>query len=226
MLKKPYSLRRMLLLLLVALILPLNIISIAISTVIINDTRASIRNSIEVTLSAYTDSIDHIIYNSDYQLYNLLNNNMDGISYLSKPESLEYQLSKLAISNKLINSKELLPLADSFYFYRTDLADLQIVPHNETIYDTYLSENDFFVKITSENGIWHLVSLNGTNYLTKQQLESNMAYGSFIDLDSQVSTISKDINYPINSITFYKINLLNQKVKCWFLLNAKMHRYT
>lgn len=200
--KKNYSLQKMLLILLVALILPLNIISIVVSSIIVDDAVSSIQSSIEVTLSSYTDEISQIIYNTDYQLYNLLNKDTSGVSFYSLPESLEYELVKNDITNTLLVSRQLIPQADVFYFYRTDLNDLMIIPHNKNIFHEYLVENDCLEKITPENGIWHLAVLDGVTYLTKQQRDSNVSYGAFIDLDARIANLNEDVRYPFYSAAF------------------------
>lgn len=199
---KPYSLPKMLLILLITLILPLNIFSLIIATIIIHDARAAIDDSIHVTLTTYTNSIDQIIYNSEYQLYYILNRNTDSIPFLYKTDSLEYELSKIALSRYLLNSKMLLPQADVFYFYRSDLEDMIIIPHNVTYFSKHLLSNDNLTNSTLESGIWHTVLLNDTYYLTKQLNEGNITYGTFTDLDAIVSSMSATILYPINRIEF------------------------
>lgn len=199
--KKKYSLQKMLLLLLITLILPLNIISIIISSIIINDAMTSIKNSIEVTLESYTGSIGQVIYNTNYQLYDLLNNNTAGTTFSSRSASLDYELAKNSLSRILLNSQQLIQQADVFYFCRTDLEDLLIIPHNTTIYDRYLNEHDY-TKITAENGVWHLAQLEEGTYLTRQQLDSNVAYGAFINLDTRIQNLPEDIQYPVTDITF------------------------
>lgn len=219
MIKENYSLQKMLLLLLVTLILPLNIISIIISSIIVNDAIASIKSSIDTTVSSYTDTITQVIYNTDYQLYHQLNNTTYGTTFSSRPDSLDYELAKSALSTALISSQQLIPQADVFYFDRTDLGDLMIVPHNKNIYGQYLAEHDY-TKNTSENGIWHLASLDDGTYLTKQQSDSLVAYGAFINLAARYIICRETFHILFLPLPFRKILFRNLQVRYGFPPNA------
>lgn len=190
------------LMLLIILVIPLNILSLIVSTVMIRDARTSIINSVRSTIHTYTDNIDQIIYNTNSTLYELNERDSDFLTLIDGQNDLSYQLSKTGLTKTIRNRQTLSPMADYFYFYQENLEDLLIIPHNNSSFDDFLYSNNYFGKDQLSHAAWHLATIDGTPYLTKISANGSLYYGAFIQLENAVSDIYEYLNYPIKAITF------------------------
>ncbi len=190
------------LMLLIILVIPLNIVSLIVSTVMIRDARTSIINSVRSTIRTYTDNIDQIIYNTNSTLYELNERDSDFLTLIDGQNDLSYQLSKTGLTKTIRNKQTLSPMADYFYFYQDSLGDLLVIPHNSSSFDDFLYSNNYFDKDQLSHASWHLATIDGTPYLTKISANGSLYYGAFIQLENAVSDIYEYLNYPIKAISF------------------------
>lgn len=192
------------LMLLIILVIPLNIVSLIVSTVMIRDARTSIINSVRSTIHTYTDNIDQIIYNTNSTLYELNERDSDFLTLIDGQNDLSYQLSKTGLTKTIRNKQTLSPMADYFYFYQENLGDLLVIPHNSSSFDDFLYSNNYFDEGQLSHASWHLAAIDGTPYLTKISANGSLYYGAFIQLENAVSDVYEYLNYPIKAITFTK----------------------
>lgn len=200
--KKTIPLTSKILMLLIILVVPLNIVSLIVSTVMIRDARTSIINSIRSTIHTYTDSIDQILYNTNSLLYQLNERNADFLTMIDGEDNLSYQLAKSSLIKTIRNNQILSPTADYYYFYQKEISDLLIVPHSSSVFDDFLFSNNYFSENLLAHSAWHLVEIDGKPYLTKITSSGSLYYGAFIQLDHIVSDMSDYLNYPIREIIY------------------------
>ena len=172
--KKTKSLQRKILILLAVLVVPMNIISVMITNVMLQDARKSVMNSIQATVKTYAEQMEQIAYNTDYLLYYIPNGNTDGVRMFTKKDETTYYLAKDAVTSYLNKYASNVPIADVFYFYRKDLEDFTIFSDHYTKYREYLEENYFFVNTPMGYVKWHLDQIDGEWYLIRNLQEGDM----------------------------------------------------
>lgn len=189
-------------LLLVILVIPLNILSLLACTVMMQDSRKAIVNSISSTINTYTDNIDQIIFNTNSLLYELNSKNSDFLSVLEGRDDLQYQLSKESLSNTIKDRQSLSPMADCVYLYQKKRDDLLVVPHNSSSFEDYLFSHNYFNNSQIAYSQWHLITIEESTYFTTILSDGDVYYGAFINLDDSISGIYNYLNYPIQQIIF------------------------
>lgn len=200
--KKTKSLTIKVILLLIVLIVPLNILSLLVSLIMIRDARESIIDSIRSSIHTYAENVDQVIYNTNSLLYEINEKNSDFLTMLNDDNTLEYQIAKIGLGQMIQNSQIFNPLADYFYFYQSDMEDLYVIPHNTLVFDQFLYSNEYFSENLLTHSQWHLVSVDGKNYLTKIMSNGALYYGAFIELDTIVNDIADFLDYPIKQIIY------------------------
>ncbi len=210
--KKKLSITTRIIICLIALLAPFNILSLLISGIIISDSQKAIIDSIKSTLNTYGNRIDLIAQNTDYSLYDQAQYGNTGYNYFNETEALPYQLAKSSLFNKLHTAMSTREVADYYFFYRRDLDDLFIFPHNSKKFDIFLKEYDFLDhKKRVEDANWNVVELEGTSYLKRMLMSNTTNYGAFITLDPILEDIQTYLNYPVNEILFSSEYLTSEK---------------
>lgn len=216
--RKASSLKVRVILVLIALIVPLNILSLAVSMIMIRDARASIVDSIRSSIQTYAENIDQIVYNTNSLLYEINEKNTDFLTMQNNEDTLEYQIAKNSLGQTILNRQILNPVADYFYFYQSNLEDLCVIPHNTRMFDEFLCANEYFTKDLLVHSQWHLVEIGEKNYLTKIMSNGVLYYGAFIELDAIMESITNFLDYPVREIIYsenepYKLEPLeNEKI--------------
>ena len=200
--KKTKSLQRKILILLAVLVLPMNIISVMITNVMLQDARKSVMNSIHATVKTYAEQMGRMAYNTDYLLYYIPNGNTDGVRMFTKKDETTYYLAKDAVTSYLIKYASNVSIADVFYFYKKDLDDFTIFSDHSTKYREYLEENYFFVNAPMGYVKWHLDQIDGEWYLIRNLQEGDMYYGVMMNLSQQMEDIEDALGYPVKELLF------------------------
>ena len=200
--KKVKSLQRKILILLAVLVLPMNIISVMITNVMLQDARKSVMNSIQATVKTYAEQMEQIAYNTDYLLYYIPNGNTDGVRMFTQKDETTYYLAKDAVTSYLNKYASNVSIADAFYFYRKDLDDFTIFSDHYTKYREYLEENYFFANAPMGYVKWHLDQIDGEWYLIRNLQEGNMYYGVMLNLSEQMADIEDALGYPVKELLF------------------------
>lgn len=200
--KKMRSLTSKVILLLIILIVPLNILSLAVSMIMIRDARESIISFIGSSLHTYAENVDQVIYNTNSLTYEINEKNTDFLTMLEADNTLEYQIAKTSLGQKIQDRQIFNPVADYFYFYRSDLEDLYVIPHNTLIFDEFLEANDYFSKNFLAHSRWHLVEIGDKSYLTRILSVGSLYYGAFIELDAIVDGLYDFLDYPVKEIIY------------------------
>ncbi|MCC8103754.1 MAG: histidine kinase [Clostridiales bacterium] len=200
--KRKKSLQQKLWFLIGVLVLPLNIISLIISNIMINDARVTIQNSINATVNTYAESIEQTAYNTDYLLYYLVNKNTDCVSMFSTDDLTEYYVSKTSVATYISNYSSNVNVAGVFYFYRSDLDEYTLYSNDYRIYREYLRENNYFMDAENQNASWHLVEINGSVYLARNLNSGSMYYGAFLKLEDVLDGIEDYLDYPVSDIWY------------------------
>lgn len=201
--KRTASLTSRILILLLFLVVPLNIVSLVATTVMIHDSQNSIKDSIRSTIKSYNDKIDLVISNTDYLLYYLANHDVNCYKVMTGPDNIDYQLSKTALAATLNQQRSMIQIANYFYYYREDLNDLMVIPHNTNMVSNYLKDNAYFSDNEfSAHSRWHLITLDKKPYLIRLLKYNNTYYGALIALDPLVEDIGSFLHYPVNQLSF------------------------
>lgn len=210
--KKKLSITTRIIICLIALLAPFNILSLLISGIIISDSKNAIIDSINSTINTYANRIDLIAQNTDYSLYDLARYGNTGYTFFHETEALPYQLAKSSLFNTLHTTMSTREVADCYFFYRRDLDDLFISPHNSKKFDKFLEEYDFWDnKKQIENANWNVVEIEGTYYLVRMLMSNSTNYGAFIALDPILEDIQIYLNYPVSKILFSSEYLTSEK---------------
>lgn len=102
-------------------------------------------------------------------------------------------------------------MADYYYTYHETLDDLFLIPHNSSVFDDFLYKNHYFTENLLEHSAWHLVEIDGTDYLTRIASDGFLYYGAFIQLDKIVLDIDDYLNYPVREIVYTEGTPLDAK---------------
>lgn len=197
------SLTGIILIFLGILVIPLNFVSLAVASIMIHDAQNSIRNSIYATLHNYTMYIDQMITNTENLMYDFSKYNPEYTAFFSDSDSLAYQLARYALASTITEKKQYTTLADYYFFYHEDPEDYMLTPHNVTVFDDFLFEQNYFSKENlSENMRWHLADIENRTYLIRTYLTGDTYYGAIIDLQSILKGIEQSISQPIEKIAF------------------------
>lgn len=146
-----FSLTGVMLAFLAILVIPLNFVSIAVASIMITDARDSIQNSIRMTISNYTETIDEVVVNTRNLMYDFSKYDPEYNAFFTMQDSLDYQLARQALSNTFIEKRQYINLADYCFFYHDDPDDYLLTPHNTQIFDNYFLNMATFLKKTAPN---------------------------------------------------------------------------
>lgn len=188
---------------LLLLVTPFNILSLSISGIIISDSKNAIIDSIHSTIQTYLNRIDLIAQNTDYSLYDLMQNGNTSPAFFYATDTLPYELAKSNLFNELHTTISTREVADYFFFYRSDIDDLFIYPHNSKNFDKLLEDYDFNDKKNKiKNANWNVIEIDEAFYLLRMFKLGSTNYGAFIALDPVLEDIQTFLNYPVNRIMF------------------------
>lgn len=102
--KKLSSLPVKILMLLIMLVVPLNILSLLVSSIMMRDARTSIMNSVRSTIATYTADIDQVVYNTNSLLYGLDKRDADFLTLIDGKNDLSYQIAKTSLTKTIQNN--------------------------------------------------------------------------------------------------------------------------
>lgn len=216
-----FSLTGVMLAFLAILVIPLNFVSIAVASIMITDARDSIQNSIRMTISNYTETIDEVVVNTRNLMYDFSKYDPEYNAFFTMQDSLDYQLARQALSNTFIEKRQYINLADYCFFYHDDPDDYLLTPHNTQIFDNYFFEHGYFSEENRSKYMhWHIAELNGRSYLTRVYLTDRTYYGAVIDLTALMSGVENFIGYPVEEISFAPEET-SSKDKLWISAKCK-----
>ncbi len=193
---------KMLLLLIIAVI-PFNILSLWISHLLIQDATDSVEKSIRSTITTFSNRTTLTVENTEYFFYQIQHTNVDGSIFFHNDNDLSYQLAKNQVAQTISDKRIGSALADYFVFYRSDLDDFFVVPHNNHIFDTILFDHNYFnPENVYQNSGWHLITIEDEPYLFRIMLDDTMYFGAFISLSEIHKNIDTYLDYSLEQIQF------------------------
>ena len=191
--KKKYHLSAWFMLILVLVILPLNLLSMQSVINMNRELKQQVRLSVENVLDVYMNTLDMELTKADNYLYNFLTNNAMGICLQKKEDDLNYQNTKIWAAQDM--SKNFPSIQEGCgYFIYVDKSDLiysatadVLIPMKEFLQD---KEN-----IESIAGRWHVIEVDGKQYIIRKNNIQNVEYGGFFDFTSLKEQIESKIHY-------------------------------
>lgn len=194
--------------LLLILIIPLDLLSLYVGTVMVRDSIASINDSVVATLDSYTEEVDRIVSNTEYTLYDVAVNK---ITYqdLFSGSGLDYQLARqqMWISLHDLLAGHRIPLADNLFFYNTEQDDLLSISNLYNTERDFLNSNRYLSDVSMQRLRWHYASSTGHEMLIRTYQKDHCIYGAIIYLDELMASISDYLKFPYQGIYYRKEDL-------------------
>ncbi len=131
--KQAHSLMLKTVIILLLLILPLNILSLATVNVLLKDAEEVLRQSVNVTLNSYMSIIDGKIKNSNYYLYDFPNHDENCIGLLRQDDDWTYMMHRWQVYHKAFDNLSMTDSADQLFFYLRKKEDLLNIYKNPTV---------------------------------------------------------------------------------------------
>ena len=191
--KKRYHLSAWFMLILVVVILPLNLVSLQSVINMNNELKQQVRLSVENVLDVYMTTLDTELTKADRYLYNLLTNDTMGVRLRKKGDDLDYQNTRIWVAQDMNKNFPSIEEGCGYFVYvdKSDLicsatADI-LTPMKKFLED---SQN-----IESIDGRWHVIEVDGKQYIIRKNNIQNVEYGGFFDFTSLKEQIESKIYY-------------------------------
>lgn len=194
--------------LMIACILPLNIFILWYAVKMNEDIQNEITLTTKNVADVYVNSLDNVMENSDYYIFDTANNDPDFITLAKQEDNTDYDNARYRCFWILNETTGLKSEADAFFFYMVEKDDLILAINQDNIeekqkIEEYLNqENAFNVTVK-----WNLVEINGKQWLIRVVKNKNLYYGALINLDRINNEILRNISFKSSNVTFTDENM-------------------
>ena len=194
-------------LVMLAFILPLNILAIHLSQLALNNVMEQTQNSVTNVLENYITDIEERMSNSVALLYTITSNNEDGKIVKKQLGDTDYQFAKYRLHAALLSTLRMAKSADGAFLYMEKLDDKLIWSLDYSIHSSEDISN--WILSQAQNGItpgWHLYYLDEQHSsapILSLFTEHNGVYsGSWLELGTIEKNLKKNLQYDHIDITF------------------------
>lgn len=189
--------------LIVACVLPLNIFVLVDAIRMTDEVKTQVGLSTQNVADAYINTLDNIMENTDYLLYDLTTNNSDMLRLFQQKGDSDYANARYRSFYKMRELTQLRSEGDGLFVYLMDTEDIVLVTN--TSYDNHreaLSEffsNESNMALTRQ---WHIEEIDGKWWLTRIAMRKNAYYGAVINLDTHLDKLMADLTYETGRAWF------------------------
>ncbi|MCI2048558.1 MAG: histidine kinase [Lachnospiraceae bacterium] len=205
--KSPWSLMYMTVIILCAVILPFNILSLIVGGIMISSARQVYRQSVTASLVSYSDRLDQRIKNIDYSLYDFPSNNASFIRYFQEYSDWHYDFYRYDVGRIMDNLLQLSDSADSMFCYIPAKNDLLVV-NKHSVYNADLHDridNDALLSTIrdrdKENGKWFCLEYNKNKYLVRIISEEDHYIGAYINCSKFITKMQESSVFRNKQLT-------------------------
>ncbi len=200
--RKPYPLIVKSIFALIILLLPLNLLSLLTTAEVMKNAQSTLSDSVYLPLNTQMELIDAQISNTNFFLYNILQNNADCIAMLNQNDDWKYEYHKTQLYYSVNENLALSNAADLLFFYMDKKDDLLPIYKGSDKPVTRTDIMDVLLSSDLSDGKWHLLSIEGRMILSRTVEQKTYRYGAVIDLSSYITEISRIMSYSYNTLAF------------------------
>lgn len=182
-------------------VIPLNILSIGCAYIMLRDIYVSVNSSIHSVLASYANKLDEQIYNSNFLLYDTLQNNENALAMYHADSDTSYKISRQKLFVEMIDSLSISNTADIMFFNIDERNELFLIPKNNSpiaIDEASIVLNEY---LQHNNGKWNLIMVAGSPCAIQCNDIAGYQCGAIIDINSILSDINKYWEYKDYSLT-------------------------
>jgi sensor histidine kinase YesM len=190
-----------------AVILPFNILSLIVGGIMISSARQVYRQSVTASLVSYSDRLDQRIKNIDYSLYDFPSNNASFIRYFQEYSDWHYDFYRYDVGRIMDNLLQLSDSADSMFCYIPAKNDLLVV-NKHSVYNADLHDridNDALLSTIrdrdKENGKWFCLEYNKNKYLVRIISEEDHYIGAYINCSKFITKMQESSVFRNKQLT-------------------------
>ena len=192
--KKPFSLRRQVLLFLCLFLLPFSILSAVLSVNTMRNLQEQYERQTSVTLDSYASQIEHRIDTADYLLLNLFGNNDLLLSFERNTGDWHHTLYRKKLDSDMNDALILSGSADGIFLLLNSSEELLHSSYRQYHRSsmTPLSDEALLTLIKDpqyNDSKWHLAQADGNHYLLHVLRDSASRYGAYINCDSFLNSL-------------------------------------
>lgn len=196
--------------LLLALIVPFNILGLLSSKISNQNAHDRVEDMITYSMQSYVGILNDRLENVSDTLYDLSKNNSDFLTIAKQNDTWRYTFSKYQVYTDMRNQIAVSNSADQFFLYLSKIDDFLLIPYLSLAaspYSNNLSEDDLLllVKNCGRNlGKWVLIDSGASPILVKTCYlpSSEVYYGACIDLEPILDDLSEAIAFETIEFTF------------------------
>ena len=183
-------------LLIAVCVLPLNIFVIVDAIRMTDEVKNQVHLSTQNVADSYINTLDNIMENTDYLLYDLTTNNSDMLRLFQQEENSDYVNARYRSFCKMRELTQLRSEGDGLFLYLLSTEDIVLVTN--PIYGKHQSAlSDFFsdeanLVLTRQ---WHIEKIDGKQWLARIVMRKNAYYGAVINLDVYLENLMADLTY-------------------------------
>ncbi len=194
------SISTKIMLIMIALILPFNILSIMLGNRTMESIEEQAGAAVETVLNNTASGLLNRMQNSQFLVYNIRYKKAEGLTMARQADDSAYAAAKIHLYYDIKAELELMDAADVVYFFMTDINDVLIWDARSMMRyqdEQYIREN-FPEKLRKG---WHVKEINGYSAACLSIRLRNVIYGAWIDLDAIANGAAKDIPYESARVT-------------------------
>ena len=190
--------------LILCLILPVNIIAIQFVLNMYREMEKQISLSTMNVINVYTGFLDTEMEKADDYLYEILNNDKDGIELLNQTKTLEAQNAWVWTAQKLQKNLPDGNGVNGYFIYRPDMDDLLFACSNGNMEAKQIFRDSLLDNIRQEKikKKWSLLEVGERQYAARVNQLKGVYYGSFIDLEEIRTNVARDMTYDNAEVNF------------------------
>ena len=211
------------------LILPMNVFIVLLNNYVMKYTQEEFSKSMNSILETYMTMLEHRMSIGSNLLWQMMNENENGIALLNASDNTHYILYKSIFFYDIYDIVLLTDGLDSYFFCVEARDDILIWNKSSNKY----SEVEDYIQTQYENDSWdkgwELKSIDGKEILCLYVEQNEVSYGGWIELNDVRKLLEHDIQYENKVITFTSeegeeekgtIRISSSSGKCDFSINA------
>lgn len=190
--------------LILCLILPVNIIAIQFVVNMQHEMEKQISLSTMNVINVYTGFLDTEMEKADDYLYEILNNDKDGIELLNQTKTLEAQNAWVWTAQKLQKNLPDGNGVNGYFIYRPEMDDLLFACSNGNMEAKQIFRDSLLDNIRQEKikKKWSLLEVWERQYAARVNQLKGVYFGSFIDLEEIRNNVAGDMTYDNAEVSF------------------------
>lgn len=190
--------------LILCLILPVNIIAIQFVLNMQHEMEKQISLSTMNVINVYTGFLDTEMEKADNYLYEILNNDKDGIELLNQTKTFEARNAWVWTAQKLQKNLPDGNGVNGYFIYRPEMDDLLFACSNGNMEAKQIFRDSLLDNIRQEKikKKWSLLEVGERQYAARVNQLKGVYFGSFIDLEEIRNNVAGDMTYDNAEVSF------------------------